>query len=214
MSRFLRHICASTLGRKYIMALTGLLLGSFLAVHAAGNSLIFQSPEALSAYAEHLHSFSLLLHSFSLLLLAVLLVHIATGISLFLRSRRAKGRSCAVSASAGGQTWASRTMLFTGLANLAFLLLHLATVRFADQALPTAERISRTLTSPLLAALYTVGIAALALHISHGFWSTLQSLGISHSRWNGLLRTCAGCSAALISTVFAAIILLHVQAGR
>lgn len=214
MSRFLQQICASTLGRKYIMALTGLLLGGFLVFHAAGNSLIFQSREAFSAYAERLRSLGLLLPTAGILLLAVFLVHIVTGASLFLRSWRAKGHRCAVSASAGGQTLASRSMPFTGAVNLAFLLLHLATVRFADPAVPVAERISQTLTSPLLASLYAAGIAALALHISHGFWSMLQSLGISHPRWNRLLRAFGCVAAALISGVFADIILLHIWAGR
>ncbi len=213
MSRFLQF-CASTLGRKYIMALTGLLLGGFLVFHAAGNSLIFQHREAFSTYAQWLHSLGLFLPTAGILLLMVFLVHIATGASLFLRSRRAKGRGYAVSASAGGQTWVSRAMPFTGAANLAFLMLHLATVRFADSAVPVVERISRALTDPLLASLYAVGIAALALHISHGFWSMLQSLGISHPRWNRLLRTLVCVTAALISGIFADIILLHIWVGR
>jgi succinate dehydrogenase / fumarate reductase cytochrome b subunit len=213
MSRFLK-ICASTLGRKHIMALTGLLLGGFLVFHAAGNSLIFQSREAFSAYAQRLHSLGLLLPTAGVLLLLVFFIHIVTGISLLLRNRRAAGRRYAVSASAGGQTLASRAMSFTGLANLAFLLLHLATVRFADQAVPTVERISRVLTDPPLAALYAAGIAALALHISHGFQSAPQSLGVSHPRWNRLLRILGCLAAALIIGVFADIILLHVWAGR
>jgi succinate dehydrogenase / fumarate reductase cytochrome b subunit len=207
MSRFIR-ICASSLGRKYIMALTGLLLGGFLLVHAAGNSMIFQGWEAFTAYAEHLHSLGLLMPTAGILLLAIFLLHIITGISLFLRNRKAKGSRYAVSKSAGGQTWASRTMLYTGVAVLAFILLHLGTVRFADQAVPVADRVSKVLTNPLLATLYAAGITALSLHISHGFWSLTQSLGMNHPAWNGIIRGCAWLGMLLIGGIFIGIIFL------
>lgn len=209
MFRFIQ-ICTSSLGKKYSMALTGLLLGGFLLVHAAGTSLIFQGRAAFTAYAEHLRSLGPFLPAAGLLLLTGLLLHILTGISLVLHNRKAKGRRSAVSRSAGRRAWAARTMPLTGAANLAFILLHLGTVRFADQAVPAADRVSRTLHDPLLALLYAVGITALSLHISHGFWSLTQSLGISHPRWNGLIRGCACLAALLIASVFFGIILLHI----
>ncbi|WP_417914051.1 succinate dehydrogenase [Candidatus Electronema sp. JM] len=206
MSR-LPYFFSSSLGRKYIMALTGLLLGGFLVAHAAGNSLIFHSRTAFTAYADHLHSLGLLLPAAGLLLLAVFLLHIVTGFSLALHNWRAKG-SLRRSA-AGWRGWPARMMPYSGAAVLAFMLLHLATVRFADQTVPVAERISQTLTDPLLAGLYAAGIAALGLHISHGFWSLTQSLGLNHPRWNWLLRA-VGCFCGSLSiSVFAGIILLH-----
>ncbi len=209
MSR-LPYFFSSSLGRKYIMALTGLLLGGFLVVHAAGNSLIFQSREAFTAYADHLHSLGLLLPAAGLLLLAVFLLHILTGFSLALHNWRAKGSRPALCKSpARWCGWPARIMPYSGVAVLAFLLLHLATVRFADQTVPVAERISQTLTDPLLAGLYAAGIAALGLHISHGFWSLTQSLGLNHPRWNWLLRTVGCLCGSLSISVFAGIILLH-----
>lgn len=193
------RVFASSLGRKYIMALTGLLLGGFLLVHAAGNSLIFQGREAFTAYAEHLHSFRLILPTASLLLLAIFLLHIITGISLFLGNRKAQGHRYAVSKSA---VWIARTMPATGTTVLAFLLLHLGTVHFADQTMPLADKISQTLTDPLLAVLYAVGIAALSLHISHGFWSLTQTLGINHPRYNGLIKICTYLVVILVSSLF------------
>ncbi|CAK8716231.1 MAG: succinate dehydrogenase subunit C [Candidatus Electronema aureum] len=197
------RVFASSLGKKYIMALTGLLLGGFLLVHAAGNSLIFQGREAFTAYAEHLHSFRLILPTAGLLLLAIFLLHIVTGISLFLSNRKAQGHRYAVSKSATEtQAWIARTMPATGTTVLAFLLLHLGTVHFADQAVPLADRISQTLTDPLLAVLYAVGIAALALHISHGFWSLTQTFGINHPRYNGLIKICTYLVVILVSSLF------------
>jgi succinate dehydrogenase / fumarate reductase cytochrome b subunit len=197
----------SLLGKKSLMALTGLLLAVFLLVHAAGNSLIFQSKTAFAAYAEHLHSLGLLFIAAEAFLLAVLLFHISTGLSLALANRTAKGRTYAVRRSATGlRGWPSRIMPFSGAAVLAFLLLHLATVRFANQALPPAEKIRQALSNPLLALGYAVGLAALGLHISHGFWSLTQSLGLSHPRWNGLLKGAAWLAAFCSISVFAGIL--------
>ncbi|CAK8724088.1 Succinate dehydrogenase subunit C [Candidatus Electronema halotolerans] len=200
----------SLLGRKYLMALTGLLLTAFLLVHAAGNSLIFKSKTAFTLYAEHLHSLGPLLTAAEAFLLAVFLLHISTGLSLALANRTAKGRTYAVRRSATGlRGWPSRIMPFSGAAVLAFLILHLATVRFTGQALPPAEKIRLALTNPLSAAGYALGLAALGLHISHGFWSLTQSLGLSHPRWNWLLKGVAWLAAFLSISVFAAVILLH-----
>lgn len=192
------------------MALTGLLLAVFLLFHAAGNSLIFKNETAFTLYAEHLHSLGLLLTAAEALLLAVFLLHISTGLSLALANRNAKGRRYAVRRSAVGlRGWPSRIMPFSGAAVLAFLVLHLATVRFAGQALPPAEKIRQALTNPLSAAGYAVGLAALCLHISHGFWSLTQTLGLSHPRWNWLIRGAARLAVLLGISVFAAAILLH-----
>ncbi len=208
MSALLRF-CRSSLGRKYIMALTGLLLGLFLLVHAVGNSLLLQGAEVFNAYAEHLRQYRLLLPAAGLLLAAVGLLHALTGLSLFYSNRQAKGRRNTVRAAAGGQTLASRTMPQTGTAVLVFLLVHLAAVRFADPALPTAARVGRALTEPLPALLHALGVAAVTLHVSHGFWSLTQTFGLNHPRWNGLIRVCVWLAAGVISGIFSSIILLH-----
>jgi succinate dehydrogenase / fumarate reductase cytochrome b subunit len=100
-------------------------------------------------------------------------------------------------------------MPLTGAANLAFLLLHLATVRFADPAAPVAARVAKVLTDPLFALLYAAGIASLTMHAAHGFWSLTQSLGLNHPGWNGLIKGCAILAAALMAGIFSGIILLH-----
>ncbi|MCW5198921.1 succinate dehydrogenase cytochrome b subunit [Desulfobulbus sp. F3] len=207
MSNSIR-ICTSSLGRKYIMALTGLLLGGFLLVHAAGNSTIFHGNEAFNAYAEHLRSLHLLLPIAGILLLAVFLLHILTGFSLMLGNWKAKSRKYAVCRSAVGlRGLPARIMPYTGTAVLAFLLLHLDTVRFADQAVSVADRVSRVLQDPLLALLYAAGIAALGLHIKHGFWSLTQSLGINHPLWNRLIRGITCLISILIVSIFTGIII-------
>ena len=197
----------SSLGRKYTVAVTGFLLGVFLLVHAAGNSFIFQGKEAFNAYAEQLHSsLGPLVPAAELLLLIIFLVHITIGISVFRKNRDAAGSRYAVKSSSGGETWGSRTMPWTGLIILAFLLLHLFNVRFIDQTLPIADIVEQTLTHPLYTLLYLFGITALTLHVSHGFWSLLQTWGLYHPRYNSLIRGGACLLAALICMVFVGVI--------
>ncbi|XOF35128.1 MAG: succinate dehydrogenase cytochrome b subunit [Candidatus Electrothrix sp. YB6] len=207
MFGFLQSV-TSSLGRKYIMAATGLLLGDFLLIHAIGNSFIFQGKVAFNAYAEHLHSLDPLIPLSELLLAAVFLLHIVTGISLFLENRKARGSRYAVRKSAGGQTWGTRTMPWTGAAILAFLILHLLTVRFVDHAVSVADTVVTVLGNPLLSFLYFLGVTALALHISHGFWSLFQSFGINHPQYNRLIRRGGYLLTALISCIFLSVILL------
>ena len=198
----------SSLGRKYIMAITGLFLGVFLLFHAAGNSSLFQGKAAFNAYAEQLHSLGPLVPIAELLLLGIFVFHIIFGVSLFWLNRKTRSSRYAVSNSAGGETWGSRTMPWTGLIVFVFLLLHLANVRFIDPSLPIADVVEQTLAHPLYALLYLCGITALVLHISHGFWSLLQTFGIYHPRYNILMRNGARLLAALICLIFFGVIVV------
>ncbi|MCI5167680.1 MAG: succinate dehydrogenase [Candidatus Electrothrix sp. GM3_4] len=198
----------SSLGRKYTMAVTGLLLGVFLLIHAVGNSFIFLGKAAFNAYAEQLHSLGPLVPAAEFLLLIIFLTHIFIGISLFLKNQDASGSRYAVKTSSGGQTWGSRTMPWTGLIILAFLLLHLFNVRFVDQTLPIADVVDQTLAYPLYTLFYLFGITALTLHASHGFWSLLQTWGVYHPRYNSLIRGGAYLVTILICMVFLGVIVV------
>lgn len=198
----------SSLGRKYVMAVTGLLLGTFILLHAVGNSTLFQGKAALNAYAEQLHSLGLVIPLAELILLNIFLLHIIVGISVFWFNRQAYGygKRYAVQNSAGGETWGSRTMPWTGLALLAFLFLHLFNVRFVDSNLLIADVVEQTLAHPVYILCYLGGITALILHASHGFWSLLQTLGVHHPRYNNLMQNGIRLLAALICLVFFAVI--------
>ncbi len=81
-------------------------------------------------------------------------------------------------------------MAWTGIAILCFITLHLTNFYFADYRRPLTDIVGSVLDNPLYSALYCAGLLALALHISHGFWSMFQSLGLNHPKYNGLIRTC------------------------
>jgi succinate dehydrogenase / fumarate reductase cytochrome b subunit len=200
------QISTSSLGKKYIMAGTGLLLGCFLSIHAVGNSFIFQGGAAFNAYAEHLHSLGSLVPISEVLLLTVFLIHIIVGIMLSLGDQDAGGGRYAVSKSAGGRSWGSRTMPWTGAVIFAFILLHLFNVRFVAHTVSVADTVSAVLGIPCYSLLYSLGIAALFLHISHGFWSLFQSMGLNHPLYNALIRGGSYLMSVLISSVFVGVI--------
>mgnify|MGYP001037321192 CR=1 FL=1 len=199
---------SSSLGKKYIMALTGLLLGGFLAVHAAGNSTIFLGRSAFVSYAGHLHKLVPLVAAAEVLLFAVFAAHMTIGLVLFVQNRKARGSRYAVSASAGGSTWGSATMPYTGLVILCFLLLHLYHFRFPDPGRSIADEVVLVLHRPVYSILYVIGLCALGLHVSHGFWSMFQSMGVNHPKYDGLVRILAWMACGLIIAVFLFIVLL------
>ncbi|HBI15212.1 MAG TPA: succinate dehydrogenase [Desulfobulbaceae bacterium] len=207
MSWFTRT-ASSSLGKKYIMALTGLLLGGFLVVHAAGNTTIFFGRSVFLFYASHLHALGIAVAVAEVLLLALFLTHAITGLLLFVENRRARTSRYAVCSSAGGRTWGSATMPYTGMIILAFLFLHLVNFRFIDHGVTIADIVAAVLARPLYTVLYGAGLGALTLHVSHGFWSLFQSAGISHPKYDRFIRISAWLVCGLIITVFAAILLL------
>ena len=205
---------SSSLGKKYIMACTGLLLGCFLLVHAAGNTTIFLGREMFLSYAEHLHSLGFLVHLAELALLTVFFLHVVTALMLFVGNRGARPSRYAVQRSAGGRSWGSKSMPWTGLVILAFILVHLANFHFRDPDRSIADLVAAVLGRPSYTLLYVVGLTALGLHISHGFWSLFQSLGVNHPKYDGLIRGGGLVLSALIGAVFWGIVLLLLINGK
>lgn len=208
-----KQTCLSSVGKKYIMAITGFMLGGFLLVHAAGNSSIFFGRHAFNSYAEHLHSLGFLINIAELILLSIFLLHIITGINLFLQNRSARNNRYAVQKSAGGRTWGSRTMPYTGLAILTFILLHLINFHFVDHHRPIADIVGPILSNPVYTLFYGTAMLILGLHISHGFWSFFQSLGINHPKYNGMLRLISWVGCILIAGIFLAVVLMLFLSG-
>jgi len=180
----------STTGKKLVMALTGSFLGLFLLIHLIGNSTAFWGKDAFTAYAAHLHALGHLLAFFELTLLTVFICHILFAASLYLENLTARPRRYFCYKSAGGRTLGSRTMPYTGLIILLFIVLHVKAFRATYPAL-IAEVMRRNLAKPLTALYYIISLMALAIHISHGFWSICQSLGLSGRRYERFLRNSA-----------------------
>jgi succinate dehydrogenase / fumarate reductase cytochrome b subunit len=171
----------TSIGKKVMMALTGLAFCGFLLAHLAGNLTLYGGREAFNGYAHHLHSLGPLLTVAELGLLALALVHVATGLLLFWQNFRARPERYAVDARAGGRTIGSATMPYTGVLILLFVIFHLANFSFVDKTNTTIfDIVSGAFANPVYVGIYIVAMVVVALHVSHGFWSLFQTLGWNH----------------------------------
>ncbi len=187
------NLFKSTVGRKILMAVTGLCLVGFISVHLIGNLSVFAGPDGINAYAEHLHALGPLVWVFRLIMLGLFAVHITFGVQLYLENRAATPDSYAVQKTLV-TTFSAKTMVFTGLIILAFLLYHLLhfTVQITNPAisahhlpLDAASRldvftmVTVSFHNAFIVLVYIVAMIALTLHIFHGLSSWVQTLGWS-----------------------------------
>ena len=198
----------SSIGKKSIMAASGLLLSLFLLTHLLGNSVSFLGRDAFNAYAEKLHSLGALVSVFEVGLLTLFLIHIITGIILYLENLQARPSRYSVNTSEGGRSWGSRTMPYTGIIILVFIIVHLMNFHFTDKNVLVADLVRELLSRPVLALFYIFSLLAVALHLSHGVWSLFQSIGLNHEKYNQLLLKGALAFSILVGTVFILIPLL------
>ncbi|MBI5580912.1 MAG: succinate dehydrogenase cytochrome b subunit [Deltaproteobacteria bacterium] len=184
----------ASVGKKLMMALTGLAFTGFLAGHLAGNLTIYGGKAAFNGYAEKLHSLGPLLKVFEVGLIGFAAVHILTGLWLFLQNRKARPVRYTLDTSPGGRTLSSRTMPYTGLIILAFVAFHLTNFTFADKTRTTIfEIVSAAFSSPIYIGIYVAAMIVVGLHVRHGFWSAFQTLGANHPK---LMPTISALSVA------------------
>ncbi len=180
--------------RKILMAGTGILLALFLLGHMLGNTTIFGFYGGINAYAHHIQGLGPLLWLIRLVMLAVLLIHVFFAIVLTLENRKAKPNRYQVRAYQRTD-FAGRTMIYTGLIILAFLLYHLLhfTLGLTNPDLyhlqDSAGRhdvfsmVVRSFQNIFIALAYTIGLVALFFHLSHGAYSLFQTMGWNSDRF-------------------------------
>ncbi|MDX1775723.1 MAG: succinate dehydrogenase cytochrome b subunit [Desulfobulbales bacterium] len=192
----------SSIGKKSIMAASGLLLCLFLLAHLLGNSVSFLGREAFNTYAEKLHTMDTFLFVFEIGLLALFLIHIITAVLLYLENLQARPARYAVSRSGGGRSPGSRTMPYTGVIILVFIVVHLLNFHFTDKSIPVADLVRGLLSRPALGMFYIFSLLAVALHLSHGVWSLFQSVGFNHDKYNQVLFKGALIFSIVVGAVF------------
>jgi len=186
---WLTNTFGSSLGKKLMMAVTGLFFCVFLLLHLAGNLTIYMGKDVFNSYAQHLHSLGplLTLAEWGLLIFAV--THISTGLLLFYQNFKARPTRYAVNKRAGGRTLGSATMPYTGVILLLFVIYHLLNFHFVDKTHTTIFQIvSTAFAQPSYVLIYTFAMIIAAVHVSHGFWSAFQTLGANHPKYTPLLR--------------------------
>jgi succinate dehydrogenase / fumarate reductase cytochrome b subunit len=193
----------TAIGKKLFMSLTGLVFCLFLAGHLAGNLLLLKGADAFNAYAARLQGLGPLLRLVEAGLVFFALVHVVTGLYLFYRNLRARPERYRVNASGGGQTLGSATMPYTGVLILAFVVFHLAQFTFVDKGdTGVYALVAAAFSQPFYAGLYILAVVIVAVHVSHGFWSAFQTLGLNHVKYYGLLRAASVVLAVVLGAGF------------
>jgi succinate dehydrogenase / fumarate reductase cytochrome b subunit len=181
-------ILGSSVGKKILMAATGLCLIGFLAVHLLGNVMAFAGAAAFNEYAAKLHSLQPYLSVFNIGLAILGLIHTVVGLILFFENLKARPTRYHVYMNPGGRTIGSNTMPYTGVLILIFVIFHLLKFTFVDKSvMPIYQQMAATFANPWWVFFYVVAVAIVAIHISHGFWSMFQTLGINHPRYLPLI---------------------------
>lgn len=193
MSGFL----GSTVGKKYIMGITGLIWAGFVLAHMAGNLLIFVSHDAYNAYGHAITSGNIVYIAETVLILA-LISHVSMAVSLTLMNKAAKETKYAVAASGQKKvSLASRTMAVQGSLILVFVILHLITFKFGTHYETTVNGVAmrdlaklmvEVFQSPSYVAWYIVCLFLLGFHLKHGVGSSFQSLGLMEGTYRNLWK--------------------------
>ena len=198
------NFLSSTIGQKVVMAVTGAILFGFVLGHLAGNLLLYMGPAAINAYAVELRT---LLHGSALwiargtLLLAVVL-HIWSAWALTVRNAKARPQGYKQLAHVRS-TYASRTMRWSGVIILAFVIYHLMHFTFgnAHPAFIEGDVYHNVVTGfrvwPV-SLFYIVAMVLLGFHLNHGVWSMFHTLGVSHPGRRRALRLLAAAFSVLI----------------
>jgi succinate dehydrogenase / fumarate reductase cytochrome b subunit len=177
----LRQLLSSPIGKKLGMAVSGLILYAFLVGHLTGNLLLFKGDggRSYNEYSDFLVRHPLLVPA-ELGLLVLFVLHVLLSISVSRDNLRARPTGYQVRRSAGGRSWASSTMLYSGLLVLAFAVLHLLHFKYAVHTGTLYELVTGSLAKPLYAGSYLFAMVVLGFHLWHSFHSAFQTLG-----WDG-----------------------------
>jgi succinate dehydrogenase / fumarate reductase cytochrome b subunit len=199
------RIWNSSLGKKYIMAITGCALFAFVVGHLIGNLQIFLGPEAINRYGAFLQGLGELLWVVRIGLLLMVVLHIWSAARLTIENRAARAKGY-VEYKPVGSSYASRTMMMSGLIIAAFIIYHLLHFTVQNEAINFTGRNFHELVDakgrhdvfammvhgfrqPMVSLFYVIAMALLCLHLSHGASAMFQSLGWKKAYYKPLLDT-------------------------
>ncbi|MGI8991966.1 MAG: succinate dehydrogenase cytochrome b subunit [Bryobacteraceae bacterium] len=193
----------ASVGKKAVMAVTGVILFGFVVGHLIGNLQIFQGREKLDAYAAFLHVEPALLWAVRLILLASVILHIVASIQLSRLNQTARPVAY-TRTNRSHSSYASRTMMWSGPIIAAFIVYHLLQFTFGVlqpdyQEGRVYDNVVHGFQQPIVSIAYIVAMIFLCMHMYHGLFSMFQSLGVSHPSYTPRIRWVAAFAAILIA---------------
>ena len=208
----------SSVGRKQVMGLSGIVLYGFLLVHLVGNVGLLSGSDYFNGYGHlMLHTLGKIVVPIEFLLLAAFVLHLGLGFKLTAENRAARPERYAVKASKAKSSAYRGWMMLTGSWILVFVLVHVPHFRFGvfaaqPEVIKAGPEIRdlygevlRAFANPWFTGFYMLSFVLLFTHLAHGVQSSLQSLGINHPRYNAALRVLSLAYALIICGGFAAI---------
>ena len=210
----LRRVFSSSVGTKLLIGATGLLLFAYLVLHLAGNLAVFAGQDTFNHYAHFLESNPLIVPA-EIALLLLFLVHIFKTVTMWTSNRAARPVAYEGKRWAGytsRKSIASTTMIWTGLATLVFVVIHVAQIKYGawyQIGDPPVRDLYRTevevFASPVWVTVYVAAMLLVGFHLRHGIASAFQSIGASHPVYTKRLAAIGTAIAILIAGGFAMI---------
>jgi succinate dehydrogenase cytochrome b subunit len=212
----------SVVGKKIVMAVTGVILFGFVLVHMLANLQVFLPVNAngvppLDAYAEHLRALPPLLWGSRVVLLAAVILHILAAWQLTILNKFRARKTGYVKYEPIASNYASRTMIWSGPIIFFYVIYHLLDFTFGEVN-PNFEpghvyhNVVASFQHPAVAVFYIVANVALAFHLYHGVWSMCQTVGIAHPRYTPFIKAASAVFAIVIGVGFCSVP-LAVMAG-
>jgi succinate dehydrogenase / fumarate reductase cytochrome b subunit len=207
----LRAFYGSMVGKKVVMGVTGLIGVGFVILHSLGNLLVFRGPEAINSYSHFLKSTGELLWALRIVLIVAVILHVIAAVQLTRQSRAARPIAY-TKQERQVATIASRTMRWGGALLLVFIVLHIlhfttGTLRPAGVFSPDDVYANMVTSFRIwwVALFYVVAMLALGLHLFHGAWSSVRSIGVSPSSPQPLHHRISLVIALLVWAAFTAV---------
>ena len=209
----------SSLGKKLIMAVTGLFLYIYLIIHLIANLLLLRStPDAFEAYAEFMAaSLNIPVRIIEIVLFIAFIYHIINGIRLWFINRSARGIDYETKNPSANSTFFSRFMIWSGIVILIFLVIHLLDFfipsRFGNPSVTMYESAILKFSNTWWSIMYIAAMVLLAFHLVHAFQSGFQTLGLRHNRYTPFIKAFGVVFSILICIGFAIIPLFFILGG-
>lgn len=208
----------SSIGKKFVMALTGLFLISFLIVHVGLNACIWANDNgSMFNRAAHFMGATVVIRLMEVVLFIGFIIHIIQGWALEVQNRKTRKQGYAVTLGNRGSKWYSRSMGLLGTMLFLFLVMHishfwvpsrithdLAPVTYHDVPMHNLYlKMIDVFKDPVVVVLYVIGCISLAYHLLHGFKSAFRTLGVHNSRYFSLIKAAGYGFSVIVSLAFA-----------
>lgn len=207
------EIFNSSVGKKWIMALTGLFLISFLIIHAGLNACIWANDGGIMFNAgAHFMGSTVVIRIIEVGLMLGFVLHIVQGIMLEIQNRKTRKIGYAVAMGNKGSKWYSRSMGLLGTLILIFLIIHLSHFWIPNRSnqgwllgeeINLYERMQITFQELWVVIVYVVGCISLALHLMHGFQSAFRTIGVTNKKYLKMLNALGVGFSIIVPLVFA-----------